>query len=165
MTKKNPRSGKAHEPARILAVLGILLSLLSITFDLRSTIPTLLTALWIELAYAREERDAGVSASAFLKASDVSISPRCANCHPAGDAPKQKDKGLPHAMNIKRGPGGYGKSGVHCDTCHQNENQPGANMPPGAPGWKLPPENESRRIKYSQLCRSSGRRRNAKVES
>jgi hypothetical protein len=50
------------------------------------------------------------------------------------------DKGMSHAMNIKRGSEGLGKGGLHCNTCHQNENQPGVNMPPGAPGWKLPSE-------------------------
>ena len=30
------------------------------------------------------------------------MSPRCMNCHPAGDAPLQTDVSRPHAMNISR---------------------------------------------------------------
>lgn len=141
MKTKVPRPGKAHGPAGALVVLGISLSLLSITFNLRTIIPTLLAALWVELSYAQEGRDGGESAAAFLKASQVFLHPRCVNCHSAGDGPLQLDKGVPHAMSIKRGPDGFGKGGVHCNTCHQNENSPGADTPPGAPGWKLPPEN------------------------
>ena len=141
MKKKEPRPGKIHGPAGALVAAGIFLSLLSITFNLPMVIPSLLTAFWVELSYAQGTRNDEDATKAFLKASQVFLNPRCVNCHPAGDWPLQLDKGVPHAMNIKRGPDGFGKGGVHCNTCHQNENQPGANMPPGAPGWKLPPEN------------------------
>jgi hypothetical protein len=141
MKKKEPRPGKISGPAGALVAFGIILSLLSITFNLRTVIPSLLTAFWVELSYAQETRNDGAATKAFLKASQVFLNPRCVNCHSAGDGPLQLDKGVPHAMNIKRGPEGFGKGGVHCNTCHQNENQPGTNMPPGAPGWKLPPEN------------------------
>jgi mono/diheme cytochrome c family protein len=81
-----------------MVVLGILLSLLSITFNFRAIIPTLLTALWAEIVYAQEGPANGASSdAAFLKASQVFLHPRCANCHPAGDRPLQMDKGIPHA--------------------------------------------------------------------
>ncbi len=46
-------------------------------------------------------------------------SPRCRNCHPAGDAPLQFDDGRPHAMNITRR---SEKNGVPCATCHRDKN-------------------------------------------
>lgn len=76
---------------------------------------------------------------AFADVVRVLQSPRCVNCHPAGDAPLQTDRGTPHKMNITR------KSvaaGLPCGACHQQRNSevvgvPGG--PPGAAGWMLPP--------------------------
>lgn len=65
--------------------------------------------------------------------------PRCMNCHSAGDYPRQGDDNHPHLMDVKRGPDGHGINGVQCATCHQDYNLPGLHMPPGAPGWALPP--------------------------
>ncbi|HEV8578581.1 MAG TPA: hypothetical protein VGX68_05805 [Thermoanaerobaculia bacterium] len=68
--------------------------------------------------------------------------PRCQNCHIPGDAPLQFDEGLVHAQNVKRGPHGKGAPGLGCHTCHAEGNPPasyGPHMPPGAPGWELPP--------------------------
>lgn len=68
--------------------------------------------------------------------------PRCQNCHIEGDAPLQFDAGLPHAMLVSRGPDGHGAPGLPCGTCHAESNPPasfGANAPPGAPHWGLPP--------------------------
>lgn len=64
--------------------------------------------------------------------------PRCANCHPAGDAPLQGDDGHPHAQNVQRGPDGKGVYALRCDACHTTQNFPGAHLPPGAPNWHLP---------------------------
>jgi hypothetical protein len=63
-------------------------------------------------------------------------SPRCRNCHPAGDRPLQTDRGVPHAQNISRR---SLANGVTCATCHRDGNGPRAGQPPGAPGWNLPP--------------------------
>ncbi len=65
--------------------------------------------------------------------------PRCMNCHSQGDYPRQGDDGHPHTMNIRRGPVGFGVTAVKCSTCHQDHNLDGAHLPPGAPGWRLPP--------------------------
>jgi hypothetical protein len=81
-----------------------------------------------------------ISAQAFLKASEVLKHPRCVNCHPRGDRPLQGDDSHPHAMEVMRGPEGFGKNGLWCGTCHQDRNLQGAHMPPGGPGWQLPPE-------------------------
>ena len=63
-------------------------------------------------------------------------SPRCRNCHPAGDAPLQFDDGRPHAMNVTRR---SEKNGLTCATCHRDKNGARPGQPPGAPNWKLPP--------------------------
>ncbi len=87
------------------------------------------------------DADAAVSRAAFLEAYKVFVHPRCMNCHPAGDRPLQGDDGHPHAQNVNRGPSGRGKYALKCANCHQDENLPGENMPPGNPNWHLlPPE-------------------------
>jgi cytochrome c5 len=79
--------------------------------------------------------------AAFNRAWTVFNSPRCRNCHPAGDAPLQGDDSHVHIQNVKRGPDGHGVYGMKCNTCHQLTNTPGDNMPPGNPKWSLPPSN------------------------
>jgi hypothetical protein len=76
---------------------------------------------------------------AFVDVARVLQSPRCQNCHPAGDAPLQTDAGRPHAMNITRK---SAESGLPCTACHQERNSEAigvAGGPPGAPHWGLPP--------------------------
>ena len=82
---------------------------------------------------------AATSQAAFLRAWTVFDSPRCKNCHPAGDAPLQGDDSHVHIQNVKRGADGKGLYGMKCHTCHQDANLAGANMPPGNPKWSLPP--------------------------
>jgi cytochrome c5 len=79
--------------------------------------------------------------AAFNRAWTVFNSPRCRNCHPAGDAPLQGDDSHVHIQNVKRGPDGHGVYGMKCNTCHQLANTPGDNIPPGNPKWSLPPPN------------------------
>ncbi|HEY3277654.1 MAG TPA: hypothetical protein VGJ94_13630 [Syntrophorhabdaceae bacterium] len=90
--------------------------------------------------YAETMPDSAASAKAFLAAYPVFMNPRCVNCHPLGDAPLQGNEGRPHDMLVKRGPSGMGKNPMQCGSCHQTKNLPGLHMPPGAPGWELPPE-------------------------
>src|ERR1700688_4581579 len=86
--------------------------------------------------------DANASRAAFLQVYRVLVSPRCQNCHPAGDAPLQGDDSHVHLQNVKRGKDGHGVYGMRCDTCHQAANLPGEQMPPGNPKWGLPPAAE-----------------------
>lgn len=77
------------------------------------------------------------AASLFAPVYGVLVSPRCMNCHPAGDRPLT-DNGV-HAMNVSRT---SFESGLQCSTCHAERNTelPGAPQgPPGAPHWQLPP--------------------------
>jgi len=83
--------------------------------------------------------DASASSAAFLQLYRVLTSPRCENCHPAGDAPLQGDDRHVHIQNVKRGADGHGVTAMRCDTCHQTVNLPGEHMPPGNPKWALPP--------------------------
>jgi hypothetical protein len=80
--------------------------------------------------------------TAFATVEEVFQHPRCRNCHIPGDAPLQFDAGLPHQMDVARGPEGHGAPGLPCATCHGNANPPasyGPDAPPGAPHWGLPP--------------------------
>ena len=83
--------------------------------------------------------------ASFQTVRAVLQSPRCVNCHPAGDAPLQGDDSHVHLQNIQRGPDGQGPTGLSCAACHGKENAPasfGAHQPPGASsGWHLPPAN------------------------
>ncbi len=94
------------------------------------------------LVQCRASSDGGASARESSAAWDVVYqvlqSPRCMNCHPAGDAPLQGDASLPHAQNVQRGPEGQGFFALRCSTCHQTSNLPGPHLPPGAPHWQLP---------------------------
>jgi hypothetical protein len=110
--------------------------------------------------------DAGARA-AFNEAYKVFMSPRCMNCHPAGDFPLQGDDSRPHFYRVRRGEDGNGVYSMKCSNCHQAANQPGLNTPPGAPSlskdggvnaaprWRLP-ESKNRMIFQgrapSQLC-------------
>jgi hypothetical protein len=74
---------------------------------------------------------------AFKDVASVLRSPRCINCHPAGDVPRQTDSQLPHFPAVARGADGHGLTGMRCTACHQETNQ--ANGIPGAPHWGLAP--------------------------
>ena len=100
--------------------------------------------------------DANASRAAFLQIYRVLTSPRCQNCHPAGDSPLQGDDSHVHLQNVRRGKDGRGVYGMRCDACHQATNLPGAHMPPGSPRWALPsPEHKLAFVGRSpgELCR------------
>ena len=84
-------------------------------------------------------KDKAASQKAFMSVYKVLMSPRCMNCHPAGDAPLQGDDSHPHMQNVQRGQEGHGVYALKCTNCHQPENTPGEHMPPGNPKWALPP--------------------------
>jgi hypothetical protein len=89
----------------------------------------------------RMKKDSIESVKAFMKVYKVLMSPRCMNCHPAGDAPLQGDDSHIHTMNVVRGPDGTGLYAAKCSNCHQPTNVPGIHTPPGNPKWQLPPAN------------------------
>jgi hypothetical protein len=95
---------------------------------------------------------------AFSTVQEVLQHPRCQNCHIPGDAPLQFDAGLPHTMEVTRGPDGHGAPGLPCSACHASANPPasyGPNAPPGAPNWHLPPPDQKMvfiDLTAAQLC-------------
>ncbi len=78
------------------------------------------------------------SAALFTEAGKVLTSPRCVNCHPAGDRPLQGEKGRLHQPPVARGADGFGAVPMRCATCHQDANFNAAGMP-GHPHWHLAP--------------------------
>ncbi len=95
----------------------------------------------IKVPQVQVKKDSATSVKAFQQVYRVLMSPRCMNCHPAGDVPLQGEDSHLHAMLPKRGLEGKGVSAMKCMNCHQPTNTPGLNTPPGNPNWHLPPAN------------------------
>jgi hypothetical protein len=94
------------------------------------------------------------SAELFTRAAVVFQHPRCSNCHPADDAPRQGMEARRHALNVQRGPEDHGVAGMRCDTCHQDTNQDHGGIP-GAPKWGLAPRSMGwRGLAVGDLCRA-----------
>lgn len=94
-----------------------------------------------EIALRPMAPDSVGSVKAFETVYKVLMSPRCMNCHPAGDVPLQGDDSHLHTMFPKRGVDGKGVYAMKCSNCHQETNTPGLHTPPGNPDWHLPPAN------------------------
>jgi len=78
------------------------------------------------------------SAAIFTELGKVLTHPRCVNCHPAGDRPRQGDERRLHQPPVERGVDGHGTETMRCSICHQNANfDPG--RVPGHPEWHLAP--------------------------
>lgn len=93
---------------------------------------------WLDVK-ASSALDSITSQNAFMQVYRVLMSPRCMNCHPAGNVPLQGDDNHLHPMGVQRGHDGKGVYALKCSNCHQTQNNPGLNTPPGAEGWHLPP--------------------------
>jgi hypothetical protein len=78
------------------------------------------------------------SAALFTELGKVLTNPRCMNCHPAGDRPRQGDASRLHQPPVERGADGFGLPAMRCPICHQQANfDPG--RVPGNPRWQLAP--------------------------
>jgi len=78
------------------------------------------------------------SAALFTELGKVLTHPRCVNCHPAGDRPRQGDTMRLHQPPVERGADGFGLPAMRCPICHQAANfNPGG--VPGNPIWHLAP--------------------------
>jgi hypothetical protein len=91
------------------------------------------------LNITNHKADSIASVTAFMDVYKVLMSPRCMNCHPAGDIPLQGDDNHLHTMYPRRGKDGRGVYAMKCSNCHQPTNTPGLHTPPGNPKWALPP--------------------------
>jgi hypothetical protein len=78
------------------------------------------------------------SAALFTELGKVLTSPRCVNCHPAGERPRQTDNGRLHQPPVWRGVDGFGLESMRCSICHQDANFEPGRMP-GHPEWHLAP--------------------------
>jgi hypothetical protein len=78
------------------------------------------------------------SQAIFLELGRVFRHPRCVNCHPVDDAPRQGDHHEAHDPPVVRGEADLGPDGMRCQTCHQERNDAMARVP-GAPAWRLAP--------------------------
>lgn len=78
------------------------------------------------------------SAALFTEAGKVLTSPRCVNCHPAGDRPLQGETGRLHQPPVERGADGSGTASMRCSNCHKATNFDPAGVP-GNPHWHLAP--------------------------
>jgi mono/diheme cytochrome c family protein len=78
------------------------------------------------------------SVAYFVELGKVLTHPRCVNCHPAGDRPRQGEEGRLHQPPVERGVDGHGLAAMRCSICHQSANfDPG--RVPGHPEWHLAP--------------------------
>jgi hypothetical protein len=98
---------------------------------------------------------------AFMEMHGVLTHPRCLNCHPKGDSPKQGDAARFHVPPMTRGPRDRGPSGMDCAACHQSKNFAASGVP-GARGWHLAPLSMAWENKTpGEICRQIlDRRRN-----
>jgi hypothetical protein len=138
MMNSRPKKSKHHYlPVKLISVMSILVSaiaLMSYGFDEKSHLLT-------NKETIAAAKDSIASVRAFEDVYKVLMSPRCMNCHPAGDIPLQGDDSHLHTMFPKRGKDGKGLYAMKCSNCHQPTNTPGIHTPPGAPDWHLPPSN------------------------
>jgi hypothetical protein len=78
------------------------------------------------------------SAAIFTELGKVLTHPRCLNCHPAGDRPRQGDMARLHQPPVERGADGFGLPAMRCPICHLKANFDAAGVP-GNPIWHLAP--------------------------
>jgi hypothetical protein len=90
----------------------------------------------------------------FAPIAGVLQSPRCINCHPVTQFPRQGDEHRRHDQLVWRGRDGHGHDALHCSACHQTENE-AAGYVPGAPNWHLAPLSMAwEGLSPGQICRS-----------
>jgi len=80
------------------------------------------------------------SVAIFTELGKVLTHPRCMNCHPAGDRPRQGEGAWRrlHQPPVARGADGHGVEAMRCSICHGNANFEPGRMP-GHPEWHLAP--------------------------
>jgi hypothetical protein len=89
-------------------------------------------------SFGRIDDEAARSAAIFTELGKVLTHPRCVNCHPNGDRPRQGEQGRLHQPPVERGADGHGLAAMRCSSCHQQANFDPARMP-GHPHWQLAP--------------------------
>src|SRR5262245_19962047 len=111
-------------------------------------------ALLAATAPAQVSVDREASVHAFRRMTEVLRHPRCLNCHPSGDFPRQADDRHRHRMLVARGPDDRGTPTLKCSTCHQTVNTADGRVP-GAPHWQLAPRSMGwEGLSDADLCRA-----------
>jgi hypothetical protein len=112
-------------------------------------------ALWAPVAFAQTpEARHEESVQAFARIAEVLRHPRCLNCHPTGDFPRQTDERHRHRMLVMRGADSRGTPAMRCPTCHQTVNTADGRVP-GAPNWHLAPRTMGwEGLTDGELCRA-----------
>jgi len=92
------------------------------------------------------------SVALFNEMGKVLTHPRCMNCHPATERPRQGDMRKLHEPLVVRGKDGHGAAGLHCSTCHGKQNFDPARVP-GDGHWALAPASMAWEGKtVAQIC-------------
>jgi len=125
-------------PAKRMALLAVLMIVLGLPLPTEVYSVELSTALATPQSFDGISDTAARSAALFTEAGKVLTSPRCVNCHPAGDRPLQGETHRRHQPPVARGPDGFGTASMRCASCHQSANYDAAGMP-GHPHWHLAP--------------------------
>ena len=121
---------------RLMMVLAAASGMLAATASLTLSAPA--DTLAKPEAFASVTDRAQRSAAYFAELSKVLTHPRCTNCHPASDRPRQGDTMRPHQPPVFRGADGHGLTSLRCSSCHGGANFEPAGMP-GHPEWHLAP--------------------------
>jgi hypothetical protein len=85
----------------------------------------------------------------FAEVGKVVQHPRCLNCHPADDSPRQGLAMTVHQPPVARGEADFGLPGMQCTTCHTAANvvlaaqADGIRSIPGHPAWHLAPKEQA----------------------
>ena len=93
-----------------------------------------------ELASIADETERSVAL--YREMHKVLTHPRCMNCHPKDDHPRQGEDMAMHQPPVQRGAGGLGLPGMRCSTCHGEANVAyvaSEGSMPGHQPWQLAP--------------------------
>lgn len=94
------------------------------------------------------------SIALYMQMHAVLSHPRCVNCHPRDDIPKQGLDQHAHNPPMTRGPNDHGPLGLSCAACHTDANYDPGRVP-GAPNWHLAPAAMAWEGKSAgELCRA-----------
>ena len=77
--------------------------------------------------------------AAYEKVMKVLTHPRCMNCHPSGENPRQGEDSHIHHAGVMRGEDDHGLPDLRCDSCHGDHNDNATGIP-GSPHWGLAPK-------------------------
>jgi len=148
--KPGPKRGPiiAVTAVVLVAIAALLTSVFSASAVADSSSETLATP----ESFAAINDTAARSAALFTEAGKVLTHPRCVNCHPVGDRPRQGDERRLHQPPVERGADGFGLPAMRCPICHQPANfEPG--RVPGDPAWQLAPRDMAWEGKtLGQIC-------------